>query len=112
MGVYQSHYVQQYGQQSADTFSARPGHSEHQAGLAFDLLHTNGQLITQAREAVWLAQNAHYYGFIVRYQSGKEAITGYQAEPWHIRYIGDQAADIYRSKRTLEEYLGVPGGGY
>lgn len=82
-------YVASYGQARADTFSARPGHSEHQSGLAFDLLHQNGSLVTGANEASWIAANAHQYGFIVRYQPGKEHITGYSAEPWHLRYIGD-----------------------
>lgn len=109
--LYQS-YVNSHGQATADTFSARAGYSEHQTGLAFDLLHTNGTLVTNANEANWIAQNAHRYGFIVRYQAGKESITGYQAEPWHLRYVGSQAESIYNSGLTLEEYLGVPGGGY
>lgn len=110
-GLY-NHYVANYGQKEADTFSARPGYSEHQTGLAFDLLHQNGQLVTGAAESEWIAQNAHRYGFIVRYQEGKEKITGYQAEPWHIRYVGSEAANIYQSGLTLEEYLGVQGGDY
>ena len=109
--LYQN-YVATYGQESADTFSARAGYSEHQSGLAFDLLHYDGSLVTKEKEANWLVSNAHRYGFIVRYQEGKEAITGYQGEPWHLRYIGDEAEAIYKSKLTLEEYLGVPGGDY
>lgn len=105
-------YVHQYGQAEADRFSARPGYSEHQSGLAFDVLGTGGGLLSQPHAVHWLAHNAHHYGFIVRYQSGKESITGYMAEPWHIRYIGPEATDIYQSGLSLEEYFGVAGGGY
>lgn len=108
-GLYQN-YVNAYGQEQADTFSAKPGYSEHQTGLAFDLMNTSGALVTTVPEATWIAQNAHKYGFIVRYQEGKESITGYMAEPWHLRYIGDKAEDVYKSGLTLEEYLGVEGG--
>lgn len=109
--LYQN-YVNSYGQASADTFSARPGYSEHQTGLAFDLIQPNGALLESPNEAQWVAQNAHKYGFIVRYQSGKESITGYMAEPWHVRYIGSEATNIYQSGLTLEEYLHVEGGDY
>uniref|UniRef100_UPI0026EF6DE0 D-alanyl-D-alanine carboxypeptidase family protein n=1 Tax=Streptococcus merionis TaxID=400065 RepID=UPI0026EF6DE0 len=108
-------YVNSHGQQAADRFSARPGYSEHQSGLAFDLVNGQGQLLGENgdSEAVnWLSQHAHEYGFIVRYLPGKEAITGYMAEPWHIRYVGDIAARIYQSGLTLEEYLSVSGGDY
>lgn len=105
-------YCALYGQAQADTFSARPGYSEHESGLAFDLLHTNGELVTGAKESQWLLDHAHEFGFIVRYRSGKEAITGYVAEPWHLRYVGAPSADIARSGLTLEEYLGVEGGDY
>jgi LAS superfamily LD-carboxypeptidase LdcB len=105
-------YVSKYGTAMADTFSARPGYSEHQTGLTFDLLHWDGTLIENDAAANWIAANAHKYGFIVRYPYGKEAVTGYQAEPWHLRYIGSQAADIYASGLCLEEYLEVEGGDY
>lgn len=107
-----NNYVKSDGQTKADTYSARPGYSEHQTGLTFDLLHKNGSLVTKSKEANWIAKNAHKYGFIVRYQAGKESITGYTAEPWHLRYIGDKATTIYNSKKSLEEYLNVEGGGY
>ena len=110
-GLY-NNYVASYGQAQADTFSARPGYSEHQTGLAFDLIGSGGGLLTTPRETNWVAKNAHKYGFIVRYQPGKEAITGYVAEPWHIRYVGSEATAIYQSGLTLEEYLGVSGGDY
>ena len=110
--LYQN-YVSAYGQASADTFSARPGYSEHQTGLAFDLREPGGgSLLTNSKATSWVAKNAHKYGLIVRYQSGKEWITGYQAEPWHVRYVGDIATSIYNSGLSLEEYLGVSGGGY
>ncbi len=105
-------YVAANGQATADTFSARPGFSEHQTGLAFDLKDPSGQLLISPTEAQWLLDNAAKYGFIVRYQQGKEAITGYQAEPWHLRYLGDMAQDVSNSGLTLEEYLGIEGGDY
>ena len=108
-----NNYVSAYGKASADTFSARPGYSEHQTGLAFDLREPGGgSLLTNSKATSWVAKNAHKYGLIVRYQSGKEWITGYQAEPWHVRYVGDIATSIYNSGLSLEEYLGVSGGGY
>lgn len=110
-GLY-NNYVAGYGQAEADTFSARPGYSEHQTGLAFDLKHSSGALLTGLTEAQWLLDNSWKYGFIVRYQEGKEGITGYQAEPWHLRYIGDKAQAIAQSGLCLEEYLGVDGGDY
>lgn len=109
--LYQS-YVNQDGQAAADTYSARPGYSEHQTGLAFDLLDSSGNLLEEPTASQWLADNAHRYGFIVRYLPGKEYSTGYMAESWHVRYIGQEATDIYNSGLTLEEYFGVPGGGY
>ncbi len=109
--LYQS-YVNQDGQAAADTYSARPGYSEHQTGLAFDLMDSYGNLLQEPTASQWLASNAHHYGFIVRYLAGKEAITGYMAESWHVRYIGQEATDIYNSGLTLEEYFGVPGGDY
>ena len=109
-------YVSKDGREAADTYSARPGYSEHQTGLAFDILNGTGGLLgenPQDEKAIeWLHSHAHEYGFIVRFQEGKEAITGYQAEAWHLRYVGDIAEQIYTSKLTLEEYFGVEGGNY
>lgn len=110
-----NNYVKQEGQAAADTYSARPGYSEHQTGLAFDLIDNSGELLDgpQNQQAIhWLHTHAHEYGFIIRFQPGKEAITGYQAEAWHLRYVGDKATDIYNSGLSLEEYFGVPGGDY
>lgn len=110
-----NNYVAREGKEAADTYSARPGYSEHQTGLAFDLLDTTGNLLDgeENKDAInWLHTHAHEYGFIIRFQAGKEAITGYQAEAWHLRYVGDKATDIYNSGLSLEEYYGVPGGDY
>ena len=100
-------YVAADGVEVADTYSARPGHSEHQTGLAFDV----GELdygFGDTRSGAWLSEHAHEYGFIIRYLQGKENITGYNYEPWHIRYVGvSVATDIYSRGITLEEYLGV-----
>ncbi|WP_286357182.1 M15 family metallopeptidase [Faecalibaculum rodentium] len=105
-------YVASSGQEAADTFSARPGFSEHQTGLAFDLKHASGALLENPAEAQWLLDHAHEYGFIVRYQEGWESITGYMAEPWHIRYVGDIAEDIHARNIPLETFLGAEGGDY
>lgn len=104
-------YVKKYGQEEANTFSAKPGESEHQTGLCTDVSSpsVNYQLTTdygQEPEGKWLAQHAHEFGFIIRFPLGKEEITGYQYEPWHIRYVGQPAAnEIFEKGLTLEEYL-------
>lgn len=100
-------YVDSYGKESADTFSARPGYSEHQTGLAIDV-NTIDDSFAGTPEAEWLANHAHEYGFIIRYPKGKESITGYKYEPWHIRYLGvEKATEVYNSGLTLEEFLGI-----
>lgn len=91
----------------ADTYSARPGHSEHQTGLAFDVGSIDNSYGDTAA-GKWLAINCMNYGFIIRYPNGKESITGYKYEPWHIRYVGvSVATEIMNNGITLEEYLGV-----
>lgn len=106
-----NNYVKTHGEAEANTFSAKPGQSEHQTGLCTDVSSpsVNYQLTTdygKAPEGIWLAEHAHEYGFIIRFPLGKEDITGYQYEPWHIRYVGQPAADeIYEQGTTLEEYL-------
>lgn len=107
-----SNYVASDGQANADRYSARAGYSEHQTGLAFDLMDGSGQLLTEPTASSWLAKHAHEYGFVVRYLPGKEYSTGYMPESWHVRYIGKEATDIYKSGQTLEEYFGVSGGDY
>ena len=105
-GLYND-YVKQDGKDKADTYSARPGHSEHQSGLAMDL-NIIGSAFEGTKEAIWIEKNCYKYGFIVRYPKGKEHITGYKYEPWHIRYLGkENAMKVYNSGKTLEEYLGI-----
>lgn len=95
------------GQAEADRYSARPGHSEHQSGLAFDLNDVS-QAFASSPEGIWLAENCYKYGFIIRYPQDKEHITGYIYEPWHVRYLGKEVAKaVYESGLCLEEYLGI-----
>lgn len=106
-------YIEEDGKNKAEQYSAKPGYSEHQTGLAADVSSPSinydlAQAYGSTEEGQWLAKNAHKYGFIIRYPEGKEDITGYEYEPWHIRYVGkDAAREIYRQKTTLEEYLGA-----
>lgn len=104
--------IQKYGSaEAANQFSARPGQSEHQTGLAMDVSsasmnYTLQQAFQDTREGQWLKANAAQFGFIIRYPKGKEDITGYQFEPWHIRYVGQSTATaVSSSGLTLEEYL-------
>ena len=105
-------YVNKDGKAEADRYSARPGYSEHQTGLAFDLIGTNGDLVTEEKAAQWLLDHAADYGFVVRYLKGKEKETGYMAEEWHLRYVGKEAKEIAASGLSLEEYYGFEGGDY
>lgn len=105
-GLYQR-YVDRDGKEEADRYSARPGHSEHQTGLAFDL-NTIDNSFADTAEGKWVARNCYKYGFIIRYPSDKEDVTGYKYEPWHIRYLGEETAQaVYDSGLCLEEYLGI-----
>lgn len=105
-------YISRNGGTWTEQYSAEPGYSEHQTGLAADVSapSVNYKLVTkfgETAEGKWLAENAHRFGFIIRYPEGKEDITGYEYEPWHIRYVGvDIATQIYNNNLTLEEYLG------
>ena len=118
-GLY-NNYVAAHGKQEADRFSARPGYSEHQTGLVFDLIDNQGQLLgaegtseSSKKAAEWLGKNAHKYGFIVRYKPEFVEKTGYMEESWHIRYVGeDVSKTIYEKNISLEEYLNAPGGDY
>lgn len=102
-----NNYVKRDGKEKADTYSARAGHSEHQTGLCFDLNQVN-DTFASTRESAWVNAHAHEYGFIVRYPKGKEHITGYKYEPWHLRYLGvELATSVYNSGLCLEEYLGI-----
>lgn len=118
---YRSYYDQRYiyngyvaanGQTAADRFSARPGHSEHQSGLAFDLNHPDSNMLLQSfgdsPVGIWIAENCHKYGFIIRYPKDKEHLTGYMYEPWHVRYLGvEMATKVYESGLCLEEFFGI-----
>lgn len=103
-----AYWVRLYGQEQADRTSARPGHSEHQLGTAADV-GARGlflEAFAGTPEAAWLAENSWRYGFIISYPEGKEHITGYAYEPWHIRYVGREvAAEVQRSGLTLREFL-------
>ena len=92
------------------TYSARPGTSEHQTGLCMDLISTKNVVLDESFAEnpayAWLIENAHNFGFILRYPKGKEDVTGYTYEPWHYRFVGVEAATaIYEQGITLEEYV-------
>ena len=103
-------YAEKNGVEAANKYSAKPGESEHQTGLCCDL-GVIGRGLTSfngSKEASWVAENAHKYGFIVRFPEGKESITGYNYESWHIRYVGEGVAEyIYKNEIAFEEYLGI-----
>ena len=104
-----NYYVSIDGKTKADTYSARPGHSEHQTGLAFDL-NSIDDSFTNTDEGKWVHNNCYKYGFILRYPSGKESVTGYMHESWHLRYVGvELASKLYNDGNwiTLEEYYGI-----
>lgn len=109
-----NNFVKQDGAVAANRYSARPGHSEHQTGLAADVGSTTGQCQLQecfanTTAGKWVAKNAPRYGFIVRYEKGQEAKVGYSFEPWHLRYVGtDLAKEVTRAEQTLEEFFGLP----
>lgn len=106
--------AEQRGEEVANKTSSKPGQSEHQTGLSMDVTspEVNYELVEEfgeTKEGKWLAENAHKYGFIIRYLKGKEEVTGYQYEPWHLRYVGvDHAKKIHARGITLEEYLQKP----
>lgn len=102
-----NNYVENDSKEKADTYAARPGHSEHQTGLTIDV--SNGELpftrFDETEEFNWMVNNAHNYGFILRYKKDTENITGYSYESWHYRYVGiDIATEIYNKNITYEEY--------
>lgn len=105
-------FVNNHGYQEARTFSAKPGQSEHQTGLAMDITSESVDYrlssdFGDTEEGQWVGENAHHHGFIIRYPREKEEVTGYIYEPWHLRYIGeDLATEIYESGLTMEEYFG------
>lgn len=98
--------VKSDGKKLADAYVAKPGFSEHQTGLCIDLTNKSSNFVKGTKEADWLAENCYRFGFIIRYPYGKQNITGIEYEPWHIRYVGKEAAKyIYDNRITLEEYL-------
>lgn len=102
-------YVNRDGKLAADTYSARPGYSEHQTGLAFDLNSISDDF-QYTSEGKWINENAWRYGFILRYPKSKESITGYKYESWHLRYVGeDLATKLYNNGDwiTLEEHFNL-----
>ena len=101
-------YVEADGVNKADTYSARPGYSDHQTGLVVDVDNTISSFenFTNTKEYQWMLDNSYKYGFILRYPSGKESITGYQFESWHYRYVGLKLAKkIKASNLTFDEYF-------
>ncbi|SFG58974.1 D-alanyl-D-alanine carboxypeptidase [Halobacillus alkaliphilus] len=106
-------YIEEYGEEKAKTFSARPGTSEHQTGLAMDVTSAKmsfklDESFRDTKEGEWLAEHAHEYGFIIRYPEGKQEITGYTYEPWHLRYVGKNvSSEIHKAEETLEEFFGL-----
>lgn len=104
-------YVKEDGVEVADTYSARPGHSEHQTGLTIDVTSDSvhgglTETFGETDEGKWIADNAHRFGFIVRYPEDRVDETGYQYEPWHLRYVGvETATSIYRDQLILEDYV-------
>lgn len=106
-------YVARDGQAEADRYSARPGTSEHQTGLAVDITTPDlnchlERCFEGTTQGQWVAENAHRYGFIIRYLDGKEDITGFMYEPWHLRYVGEElATELYQSGQTMEEFFDI-----
>lgn len=105
-----SRKVNSVGVKAADRVSARPGTSEHQLGLAMDVAKKGTSSLTKAfaktEQGQWVCENAHKFGFIVRYLEGYEDVTGYSYEPWHIRYVGvEYATAIYQSGLPMELYM-------
>ncbi len=111
---YYQNAIDRYGQQAADTTSARPGHSEHQTGLAIDLQSTSRECrldhcFGETEAGRWIAQHAWEFGFVLRYPPGADAVTGYAWEPWHLRFVGTDVTTAMHEHGTvtLEEFFGL-----
>lgn len=108
-----SNYLKTQGQADTDATSARPGHSEHQTGLAVDISPGSRKCeldtcFAQTPEGAWTAKNAHTYGFIIRYPESMQELTGYSFEPWHLRYVGPELAQQISSEgKTLEQFFNL-----
>ncbi|MBQ7136696.1 MAG: M15 family metallopeptidase [Bacilli bacterium] len=104
------HYIEKEGVDAAIRRVAIPGTSEHQTGLAFDYFFVRDEenhydMLEDDQEYQWIKNNAHKYGFIIRYPRGKENITGFNYEPWHLRYVGGIATYLYENNLTLDEFV-------
>jgi len=105
------YYVHTHGKREADRFSARPGHSEHQTGLAIDVSSPSlegriDEAFGETAEGIWLVENAARFGFIIRYPEDREKDTGFMYEPWHLRYVGIAAAQIIKQNNWIfEDYV-------
>jgi D-alanyl-D-alanine carboxypeptidase len=106
-------YVSTQGRHDADASSAHPGFSEHQLGLAADVEPASrkcevASCFADTTEGKWVADNAYKYGFIIRYQKNRNNLTGYEYEPWHVRYVGKAlAGQIQQSGQTMEQFFGL-----
>lgn len=106
-----NNYVSTKGKLWADNYSARPGHSEHQTGLAIDITSSTvsnslSDSFGKTAEGKWVAQNAHRFGYILRYPQGRKSEVGYEYEPWHLRYVGVQVAtEVYNKGLIYEDYI-------
>lgn len=107
VGLYDK-YVREDGREKADTYSARPGYSEHQSGLAADINNPSSSF-DGTREAIWLKENCYKYGFIIRFPEGEEDYTGYKYESWHIRYVGKELSNKIHDAGdiSLERYFDI-----
>lgn len=107
-------FVANYGVAAAEATSARPGHSEHQTGLAVDITECSGCSLSEAfgstPQGLWTRENAYRFGFILRYDQGQQPVVGYAYEPWHFRYVGVEIAADMRNRGivNLEDYFGLP----
>ena len=106
-------YKARNGKESAELYSARAGYSEHETGLAIDVASSvsskpTGTAFSSTDEYAWLMENAHRFGFIIRYPEGKENFTGYRFEPWHLRYVGVEfATKLHSQNQCIEEYFQI-----
>ena len=101
-------YLNLYGKNYVNKYVAVPGYSEHQTGLALDVMSLSGNVFKLTDEYLWMKENAHKYGFILRYDEGKEDITGYNSESWHYRYVGEKIAkEVYEKGFTYDEYYAL-----
>mgnify|MGYP002512722705 CR=1 FL=1 len=103
-----NNYVLEKGYLYASMCSAKPGFSEHQTGLAFDIGSRNNNVFVQSKEYDWMQNNAYKYGFIYRFDKRYEDITGFRSEAWHYRYVGEKIAKvIHDDSMAYEEYFAV-----